>query len=91
MEALKAWWIRNEIFDWVRTTAVTIVMLTLTYGLLWVIHFIFSSLVDITGLDWLFRGVIVFSFAVVVHLLWSEYREYKKDPENYPHIPTDSR
>ena len=87
LEPIRAWWLRNDVTDWVRTIAITIVLVTIIYYFLWGVQAALSWGVNVTGLTWVLRSAVFISFGITVHMIWTEYQRYKEDPVNYPYGP----
>ena len=87
MESIRAWWLRNDIEEWLLTTAVAITIASLMYFFFWGVHFALAWGVGVTGLTWVLRGIVFAAFSATGYMLWNEYKKYKADPVNYPYGP----
>lgn len=82
-KALKHIWKSKLVREWISTTAVFTVLITIVGLLLWGIWQAFAVIFIATGLIWVLLAWVVGSFIYTIVIAYKDFRRYQSDPENY--------
>lgn len=83
IKALKHIWENKMFQEWLSTTAVFTVLITIVGLLLWGIWQAFAVIFIATGLIWVLLAWVVGSFIYTIVIAYKDFRRYQADPENY--------